>query len=306
MSLRRWCFALLMAAVALPLESNAQRAQDTDPAPTRHVWTAEWKNDLQDPGRPYARHITWRMSFTGVEEVRPDGTTRWLSRQWAWRLLDIYEQMGTIAYDPSVGRYKINITKTCTGGATLDMGATDGPHADAGAPKLTADCEQVVTPVEGSGPGSRSRLTENVNQMPTIRPPQEGCSVSEASRHVQGNSVGTSSYSLTISPYVDAVMEVSTDGEYGRFVPEPGAPVKVTAHVRTPAKAFFRFELAPDETSHFPGYATNANVDQAFFERYRDKIGDLHDQYRNDGPDEVFLPKDFSGSFEIRGGEKRV
>ncbi len=183
MSARRWSVALVAAAVALPVKSGAQQAQETASAPTRHVWTAEWKNDLQDPGRPYARHITWRMSFTGVEEVRPDGTTRWLSRQWAWNLLDIYEQIGTIAYDPSVGRYKINITKTCTGGATLDLGATEGPHAATGAPKLMADCEQVVEPVEGRGRGGRSRLTENVNQMPTIRPPQEGCSVSEATRH---------------------------------------------------------------------------------------------------------------------------
>jgi hypothetical protein len=121
---------------------------------------------------------------------------RWLSRQWAWRLLDIYEQIGTIAYDPAVGRYKISITKTCTGGTTLDLGETDAFEPNGGAPKLTSDCEQVVEPVEGRGRSSRSRLTENVNQPPVIRPPQEGCAVSEAGRFVQGNSVGTSSYSL--------------------------------------------------------------------------------------------------------------
>jgi hypothetical protein len=293
MSLLRWCLALLAIAAALQAGGGAQQTSTAAPQPTRRVWNAEWKHGLQDPGRPYSRQIDWRIAFTGVEEVLPDGTTRWLSRQLTWKMFDIYQQIGTIAYDPSVGRYRINIIRTCSGGGTVDLGPADGPQPSAGAPRMRGDCQEVVESIDGRGPGSRRQLPgEDVNDMPAMRPPLEGCSVSEATRHVQGDSVGTSSYSLTIAPYVDAVMEVSTDSEYGRYVPAPDAPpLRVSAHVRTPAKALFRFELAPDETSRFPGYATNANVDAAFFDKYQ--LGDLFDQYKNDGPDEVFLPKDY-------------
>ena len=50
---------------------------------------------------------------------------------------------------------------------------------------------------------------------------------------------------------------------YARFVPTPGATLTFTASVRS-GTARFRFELDPDATSRFPGYATNADVDDGF------------------------------------------
>jgi hypothetical protein len=289
---RPWCVALVAIAVLLPAAGGSRPAAQVPAAGIQHVWTAVWKHDLQDPGRPYSRYIKASIEFTGVQETRTDGSSRWLSRDWKWSYLDIYQEFGTIAYDPTVGRYAVNITKTCKGGDTLNLGPTDSSQANEGAPTLYADCEQVVTPAdERGGVGSRTPSKGDVDQLPTVSAPQDGCSESSATRHVQGNSVGTSSYSLTVSGPVDAVMEVDPDGEYGRFVPVPGETLTFTARARS-GTARFRFELDSDGTSHFPGYATNANIDDTFFVKHN-LIG-LRNGYANDAPDVIFDREHFS------------
>lgn len=276
---------LLVVAAAMTAGGSARQAPPAEGS-VRRVWTAEWTYGLQDPGRPFARFIDWRMAFTGVQEITADGTERWLSREWTWSHRDVYEQHGTIAYDPAVGRYKVDITKTCTGGGTLNLGPIEGASESAGAPRLQAQCEEVSTPVEGTGPGSRRISTEDVNQFPAITPPQEGCTVSESSRHAQGAGVGTSSYSLTVTPFIDTVLDVSTGDDYGGFVPEPGKTLTLTARP-SGGRARLRFELDRDGTSHFPGYATNANIDDGlFFEMHG--LTHLQEQYANDGPDFLF------------------
>jgi hypothetical protein len=92
-------------------------------------------------------------------------------------------------------------------------------------------------------------------------------------------------------------MEVDPDptGEYGSFVPVPGQTLKFTASVPS-GTARFRFELDPEGTSHFPGYATNADIDDAFFLKY--DVLSLEGQYKNDGPDVLFDPSRFANREE--------
>ena len=104
--------------------------------------------------------------------------------------------------------------------------------------------------------------------------------------------VTTESMTLSMSGPVTAVMEADPKGEYGRFVPVPGQTLTFTASVASGA-ARFRFELDPGATSHFPGYATNANIDDVFFVKYN--LGHLRGRYANDGPDMIFDEKHFGG-----------
>ncbi len=287
---RRWCLMLVALAAMALAGDGARPAAQTPAAANQRVWTAVWKYEQQfpDPRRRYSIHIKSGMEFNGVEEISAEGTRRWLSRDWAWSYLGIHQEFGVIMYDPAIGRYKVNRTKTCTGGGPVNLGPTDSSQANEGAPTLHSECETIVTPADDRGPRDTSRTssTGDVNQFPTVGPPQDGCSVSEAGRHVQGTNVTTTSYSLTVSPYVDAVLEVDRDGEYGKFVPVPSKTLTVTAHVRSHPEALFRFELDSDGTSHFPGYATNANIDDVFFVKHN--LTHLHGVYANDGPDVIF------------------
>ncbi len=295
-AVRRRFLALFAVAGTLAAGDGARPAVPTPAAANQRVWTAVWKyeQEFPDPRRRYSIHIKSSIEFDGVQEISAEGIERWLSRDWAWSYLEIYQEFRVMMYDPAVGRYKVNRTKTCTGGGPVNLGPTDSSQANEGAPTLHSQCETIVTPADDRGPRDTSRTssTGDVNQFPTVSPPQDGCSVSEAGRFVRGTEVTTTSYSLTVSPYVDAVMEVDRDGEYGRFVPEPGKTLTFTAHVRSHPEALFRFELDAEGTSRFPGYATNANIDVTFFVKH--DLIQLRDGYANDGPDVLFDAKHFS------------
>jgi len=99
------------------------------------------------------------------------------------------------------------------------------------------------------------------------------------------------SFSVSVSAPVTASMEVDPNAEYGRFVPVPGETLTFVASVPS-GQARFRFELDPEATSHFPGYATNANIDTAFLAKH--ELADLPAPYANDGPDVIFHPKHHS------------
>ncbi|HZU42297.1 MAG TPA: hypothetical protein VE994_06470, partial [Terriglobales bacterium] len=108
-------------------------------------------------------------------------------------------------------------------------------------------------------------------------------------------------YSVSAAADVDAVMEVSTarNTDYWQFVPRPGEKISFSVHSNLPAR--FRFTL--ENVSHFPGFATNANVDEDFFatygldhDQYLDEGQYLRNHYKNDDADLIFDPQDFAGS----------
>ena len=97
-------------------------------------------------------------------------------------------------------------------------------------------------------------------------------------------SVERGSYRVSVSPAIDAVVELRGGPEdaYGRFVPEPGETLTFGVTSRS-GPALFRFELDPQGTSRFPGYATNARVDDLFFLRHG--LAHWSARYADDGPD---------------------
>jgi hypothetical protein len=106
----------------------------------------------------------------------------------------------------------------------------------------------------------------------------------------KGDLPGKTGYSVSVSPEYEAAIDVKTDdrSDYWKFVPKPRG--KVWFSVRSNIPMLFRFKL--ENVSRFPGYSTNANIDDAFFWRY--SLEHLKKaKYPNDGPDLIFDPKDF-------------
>jgi hypothetical protein len=105
-------------------------------------------------------------------------------------------------------------------------------------------------------------------------------------------SVGGVRYTLSVAgdSQVDTTLRVQAGEEYSRFVPEPGAKLVFTASLPT-GEARFRFELDRAGTSRFPGYASNANIDDVFFVKHN--LSHLRGQYTNHDPDVIFDPEDF-------------
>jgi len=91
-----------------------------------------------------------------------------------------------------------------------------------------------------------------------------------------------------------AIVEIDTDEEYRDFVPEPNG--QILFDVRSNIPALFRFTL--EQVSNFSGYATNADVDDAFFNRYG--LTDLRGKYGNKDPDLIFDPRYYDGSEYFR------
>jgi hypothetical protein len=120
---------------------------------------------------------------------------------------------------------------------------------------------------------------------------RDNCSYSEEQTTPDGEH---RTYSVWVSPELDAVMEVKTDrkSEYWQFVPVPGQTIAFTVRSNVPAR--FRFTL--EDVSQFPGFATNANIDSSFFKRYH--LEHLEGNYDSDGkgPDLIFNPKDFENN----------
>jgi hypothetical protein len=78
---------------------------------------------------------------------------------------------------------------------------------------------------------------------------------------------------------------VEVPAAHARFLPEPGRKLSFTARARVPVQ--FQFHL--DETSSFPGFATNASIDARFFRRYG--LAHLAGRYRDGDPDLIFDPE---------------
>jgi hypothetical protein len=276
--------AVLFAAAMVAGDLTAQ-APGTS-SRNRRVWTGTiddreillGEHDTTPIRRPVRYFQNVQVGFTFVSEDVPDrpGFTRWLSRQLSWTAYG-YSASSIESYE-------------CTGSGSLDLGPADGP--DHTTPeqdeRLRVPCENTT-----SAPNVWAFIKR---PNPKVRLPEIdlGMTMCEPTRRW---SAGGVRYTLSVSggdSDLGAVMQVSrrVDDPYYKFVPTPGGYVAFTASVPS-GQARFRFELEPTARSHFPGYATNANVDAAFFERYnlasvRDRYG-----YSNDGPDLLFDPRAF-------------
>jgi hypothetical protein len=215
------------------------------------------------------------INFTYVEETDSTGNSHFTSRKIAW---------------DSSGRsvsYGFEGT-TCKGSGQADVKNPDQ--------KFVIPCKTEKYGVYwGFFPRPPSSITPP--KLITWDQLRDDCSYSEEETWDHGYH----RYSVTVAADVDAVMEVSTqrNSEYWQFVPEAGK--KISFSVRSNVPARFRFTL--ENVSHFPGFATNANVDEDFFamygldhDQYLDEGQYLRDHYKNDDADLIFDPQDFAGS----------
>ena len=220
------------------------------------------------PGADHVFFVQGRDEFGGL---------RWESRRLTWSA--VWEEsrvdqmiLGLVGAPDERGlyqnRYAADIVTFCAGGGTLELGpAVHGFGNDltpAQKAQLLSPCVTTHQPRDGSVPApppDRSG-TRELLQVPGMPHEDEltGCAY-ETSWPKGGRPAG--SFSVSVSAPLGAVMDVDPDpqGPYGRFVPIPGENLTFAASVPA-GTARFRFELDPETTSRFPGYATNANVDE--------------------------------------------
>jgi len=245
------------------------------------VWRGHITDEDAYTGRSQSAGDVWRLpepfhsehqisvDYTFIQEFRPDGSSWWPVRTMNWRLR-------------AQGGDDTGLTR-CEGGGRMDLGGATGWSA------LTREQEQAL---EATCTFQRYMISIHTFGVPRRPPPpvipdvkdlDEGCEYREED--------GTRRTDVWLTPEVSAVvdLDMKPDDEYAKFVPEPGRTVKLTAHTDPAYPAIFKFVIDPEHTSHFAGYAGNANVDPAFFERYG--LQRLANSYTDQSPDLIFDPQ---------------
>ncbi len=290
---------LLLVGVAL----SASSPEAQSPKPKRIVWSGEWRQDgiyngkVGEFGNVHSLRANTVIKFEYVQEKDARGQERWVERKVEWNAY----------YSSSWGK----LSQVCKGEGSVDLGP-----APAGPPNQRTNVKQedIVVSKEGVIQGIRLECVPKDKDLKTgslalgafwhppdtIKVPgivpweklekdRDGnpCAYRSEPRKVDHFEIN---YSVSVSPQIEAVMDVKTDDRspYWQFVPHPRG--KVSFFVQSNIPVFFRFKL--EKVSRFPGYATNANIDDAFFLRYT--LEHFKERgYPNDGPDLVFDKKDF-------------
>ena len=300
------CLIVICTALA---HHAAPRAQPTgDPA---RIWTGRWVEHYADPQNGVRSETT--VSYRLTENADANGLRVWTARtvQWAYRW-ELEREGTTVVGKERLGidrfsavRVKARIRKTCTTAGAADLGPGLGTDMLLVMPvgqedRLKSSCVSTVTEIESGLETSESSGSGDRISLPGLPGDEEfqGCQYVKPWRtdradgsHYEGT------YTVTRAAGVLATMTIdsSPDSDYARFVPAPGKTLTVVASASS-GKARFRFELDAGGTSRFPGYATNANVDDGFFDRFN--LAPLRGQYTNDGPDVLFDPFHFAGADE--------
>ncbi|HUE89216.1 MAG TPA: hypothetical protein VMO26_24325 [Vicinamibacterales bacterium] len=269
---------VVLGAIAIALAGSGGTA--TQGAPGRVIWRGINTDMLM--GADCEHQLVQTFEFVGEELV--GGETKWLSRKVTWDYKQSCAAEVLMLVDVGAATPQRQL-RPWTGGCVNKGEADLNVEPD---PARPGQCEE----------SPRLGYIRN-DRYPTIgwtgpRPAEQmrdGCAYHSRSRTIGGRGeVGLSTISVTVSRgEIDAEVEVD-EKTFRAFVPEPGHGIVLMARSAVPVR--FRFELDRDGTSHFPGYATNANIDEAFFTRYN--LERLRGQYANDGPDVVFYPSNFA------------
>jgi hypothetical protein len=275
-------WAIAAALTAAVMASGDLTAQSSSSSPhNRRVWTGtiDYREiilnatDTTPIRRPVRYFVNVHQTFRFVSEEVPDqpGFKRWVSRQITW------SAYGSSA--SSIEGYE------CSGSGSVDLGPADGYDA-----LTTQQEEQLQIPCEerkytDAAVWAFIPKPDVKVRMPDIDTSMTTC---EATRRWTANGAR---YTLTVSgvQQMNAVVDVDRE-PYAAFVPEPGHTLTFTARSAS-GPLRFRFELDRTGTSRFPGYASNANIDDVFFTKHN--LASLRGQYANDGPDFVFYPEHF-------------
>jgi hypothetical protein len=277
-------FGLLVAGVIVASQLAAQAP--SGPPRNRRVWTGTiddraigiGEHDTAPIRRPVRYVHDIHVEFTYISEEDPslpDGI-RWISRRIRWTALASGASAIT-GYDCE------NNGEVDLGPSTTGYGAMTSEQAD----------RFNISP-------SRCKNWDKATHWTFIRSPPTSVplpviqyDMSNCDPTRRWRSLGAD-YTLSVSRDLAAVVEVEPGGDYERFVPRPGVRLTVNAKSLS-GPALFRFELDPRETSRFPGYATNANIDDVFFVKPEHNLGHLRGSYANDDPDVIFDAEHFGG-----------
>lgn len=266
---------LPLAALLLPTLMVAQQAPAKGPQTVwrGEVWDVKAYGTVDTSGNPAMYQHDISVDFRYVQETDRDGRTHFTSRRISWQ-----------ADGRSQSAAQLN---ECKGSGSLELGpsssvdAITDEHARAlRIPCTTRDFMTHFTFIEQ--PPQRISVPRIVDWEKL----REGCSYSEER--------GSERYTVSVAPEIEGVIELDTrfGGAYWAFEPLPGRSFVMTVTTRPSTPAYFKFVLEPNEVSRFPGYASNANVDAAFF--VKAGLTDLQGRYPNDGPDLLFAPRDYT------------
>ncbi|PYR72890.1 MAG: hypothetical protein DMF86_22140 [Acidobacteria bacterium] len=219
----------------------------------------------------FSHHV--HVDFRYVQEFRPDGSVEWTSRRISWDVHGVHDEAG-------------GFHEECEGSGGLDLRPANSAAA------MTADeRKQMDVRCHKDTYANEFRLYGRpVHEVPLPSiPGVEQLDANCAYREEEG----TRRYSVWLTPEVDAVLEVDAAprSPYARFVPSPGATVEVKVRTDPAYPAKFRFMIDRSRTSNFQGYAMNALVDEAFFNRAH--LEHLSGTYKDESPDLIFDPDNF-------------
>lgn len=264
---------LMLAALLLPTLTVADQAPSQGP---QTVWRGEVRDvkaygTVDSSGNPatYQHHIA--VDFRYVQETDRNGT-RFTSRRVSWQA-DGRSQSAAQLHE-------------CRGSGSIELGpsssvdaVTDEQARALRIPCTSRDFMSHFTFIEQ--PPQRIAVPRIVDWEKL----REGCSYSEER--------GSERYTVSVAPEIDGVIELDTrsGGDYAGLVPSPGRTLVLTVTTRPAIPSYFKFVLEPNEVSRFPGYASNAYVDEAFF--VKAGLTDLQNRYPDDGPDLLFAPRDY-------------
>jgi hypothetical protein len=288
-----WRLAVgLTGAAGIALATGGLLATQPD-RPAERTWTLVRENQRNFTG-PYSYlRAHWKATVIYNEQYKRTtaGYQEWVAGParvvWTTTLEEGSFDMVGVRESSTPGgmgtRARVDTTTTCGGGGTVILAG--GPAIGLAAedlPKFQVSCTSTMRWRDGGGT-STSRSTRRL-----VVPPEP---ISESSltncryRESRSSPDEVETYVASLAP-ADIGATITVDPEtYRRFVPVPGATLSFVATVPA-GSARFRFELDPAATSRFPGYATNANIDDAFFLRYG--LAHLQREYGNDGPDFLF------------------
>ncbi len=290
--------------VAALTGSDALRAQT--PATNQRVWIGTWEEHDSWEGSHVFGRSQAQFSLIYVQGLDEYGTPRFESRRLTWSALwedHRFDHVWVEEYGEAdergitSNRSRVDIVTVCNGGGTLELGPALAGSGDELTPEqkeqLRPSC---ITTYRQREAGPTPPPTESKRD--ALDPPGmphelelTGCAYEKSwPGHPSG------SFSVTVSAPLAGVMEVDPDptGTYGSFVPVPGESLTFEASVPS-GTARFRFELDPQATSTFPGYATNAYIDALFFAKHP-KVKHLNERYDDAHPDLIFDPAQFPAS----------
>jgi hypothetical protein len=267
--------AALAAAAVLVASLHAQPPREG--GRNRRVWTGTIDDreiglnytDTAPIRRPvrYAHDIHVEFAYVSESDPAEPGVVRWVSRRITWS---------------AAGSSASSITGTdCESSGSIDLGPASS--ADAITPEQR---EELTIPCK-----SWSNTTHfTFIAAPPTTVPRPRIDYGMANCETRRWSTHGVDYTLSVAGDLDASVTVPEGLQ--SFVPEPGRTLTVSASSNS-GPVRFKFELDPAGTSAFPGYATNANVDEAFFVAHQ--LPHLKEAYANDSPDVIFDRENLSG-----------